>query len=121
MNVKKLITVVTAILSVFILLITVQAFADDSKPLDQKGHDERVKREKATKERVDRENKVQRELDEIRRRAKEGGYEKEYDKAVEKYGGPRTKELVNKNKPKTGRGHPGEHSQPGLTGKEGMR
>jgi hypothetical protein len=88
-------------------------------PLDQKGHDERVKREKETAKRVQIETKVQRDQDNIRERARSGGYEAHFDKAVEKYGGTRTKEAVEKSKPHPGQGHTGDNDQPGLTGKEG--
>jgi hypothetical protein len=91
------------------------------KPLDQKGHDEKVQREKETKQRVERENKVQREQDSIREKARTGGYESNYDKAVEKHAGPRTQEAVRKSKPRAGAGHPGDHIQPGLNGREGSR
>jgi hypothetical protein len=99
------------------LLTAMQLFADP--PLDQKGHDERVKREKETEKRVQIETKVQRDLDNIRDRARSGGYEGQYDKAVEKNGGPRTKDAVEKSKPHPGAGHTGDNDQPGLTGKEG--
>src|SRR5438128_1776378 len=88
-------------------------------PLDQKGHDERVKREKETQKRVQIETKVQRDQDNIRERARSGGYEAQFDKAVEKNGGPRTKEAVERSKPHAGQGHTGDNDQPGLNGKEG--
>ena|SRR5256885_6867023 len=110
---------------------SVQLHADDKakatpapskdKPVDQKGHDERVRRETETKTRVDRENKVQKQQDSIREKAQKGGYESNYDKAVEKYGGPRTKESVKKSKPHAGPGHTGDNDQPGLNGREGGR
>jgi len=91
------------------------------KPLDQKGHDERVRREEETKQRVARENKVQREQDSIREKARKGGYESDYDKAVAKNGGPRTQDSVKKSKPHAGAGHTGDNDQPGLNGREGGR
>lgn len=101
MNLRRLVALLVALA----LLSAGQIFADDSKPRDQKGHDERVKREQATKERVDRENKVQREQDKIRKDARAGGYEDKYDKAVKENAGPRTKESVERSRPKTGTGH----------------
>ena len=89
--------------------------------LDQKGHDERVKREQETRTRVDRDNSVQRRQDDIRQQARDGGYEKEYDNAVKQYGGPRTQESVDRSRPKNGPGHTGDNDQPGLTGTEGAR
>ncbi len=107
--------------SCFLALPGAASVVADSKPLDQKGHDERLKREERTKERVDRENKVQRDQDAIRERARTGGYEGDYDKAVDRYGAPRTKGSVDKSRPRPGAGHTGDNDQPGLTGKEGGR
>jgi hypothetical protein len=88
---------------------------------DQKGHDARVQQERETRERVARENQVQRQQDAIRERARQGGYETEYDRSVQKYGGPATQKSVDGSRPKNGTGHPGDHSQPGLSGLEGAR
>jgi len=110
----------TALTLIILGLLTVAPILADP-PFDQKGHDERVKREKATEKRAQIETKVQRDQDNIRERARSGGYEAQYDKAVEKYGGPRTKDAVEKSKPHPGAGHTGDNDQPGLTGKEGSR
>jgi len=104
---------------IVLTLLAANLALPQDKPADQKGHDERVKREKATEKRVERENKVQRDQDKIREDARKGGYEKEYDKAVEKNAGPRTKDSVEKSRPKNGAGHTGDNDQPGLNGTEG--
>jgi hypothetical protein len=102
----------------FAFTIGGQVFAED-QPLDKRGHDERVKKEEETRKRVERENKLQKDQDSIREKAQKGGYESDYDKSVKKYGGPRTKESVEKSKPHAGAGHTGDNDQPGLNGKEG--
>jgi hypothetical protein len=108
----------------FLVAAAITSFAvpaADTRPLDQRGHDERVRRERETRERVERETRVQREQDAIRARAQRGGYESDYDKAVDRYAGPRTRESVERSRPRTGAGHTGDHVQPGLTGREGGR
>jgi hypothetical protein len=96
----------------FLVAAAITSFAvpaADTRPLDQRGHDERVRRERETRERVERETRVQREQDAIRARAQRGGYESDYDESVER------------SRPRTGAGHTGDHVQPGLTGREGGR
>jgi len=70
--------------------------------------------------------KMERDISEERDKAIRGGYEDKLDKAIEQYGGTRTKEVIGESERirhggGQGSGHDGDSAQPGLTGTEGVR